>query len=173
MSGIRGDDTSADQTLLNTLAHHFLKQPAKHLAKRRFPPPELRDGAVIRHAVKQIQPKIPPQRHVCLDALLNLPLRRDTIQKANQQILHQHHRVDGRTSEPFAVKWRGHFIHKRQVQNGLQLAQKVVRRNQIFYRKRMPLVLHCHPSVPPPLYHIGGRLGRLCQQLQNVREVRA
>lgn len=83
------------------------------------------------------------------------------------QPTHEHYRVGGRMAEPFAVKRRGYFIHKRQVQRCLQTAQKVVRRNQIFYREHVLFVLHRRSTVLPPLYLIKRRFGRHCQQLQN------
>ena len=88
----------------HALLHHFLKQPPEHLPEGRFPPAKLRDGAVIRDPIQQIQSQIPPQGHIGLDALLDLPLLRDAVQVSHQQVLYQHHRVDGRPAVPAAVQ---------------------------------------------------------------------
>ena len=52
---------------------------------------------------KQIQSQIPPQGHIRLDSLLDLTLGGYSVQKAHQQIFHQHHRVDGRPPIPPAI----------------------------------------------------------------------
>ena len=87
----------------DALLHDLLKQTPEDLAKAWLPPPKLRNRAVIRHPVKQIQPQIPPQRHISLNSLLNLTLGGYAVQKAHQQIFHQHHRVDGRPPIPLAI----------------------------------------------------------------------
>ena len=64
---------------------------------------EFKNQTVIRHPVKQIQSQIPPQGHIRLDSLLDLTLGGYSVQKAHQQIFHQHHRVDGRPPIPPAI----------------------------------------------------------------------
>lgn len=98
VGGIRRRQPPACQALLDALLHHFLKQPPEHLPERRLPSAKLRDGAVIRDPLQRIQSQIPPQGHIGLDALLELPLRRDAV-----QVSYQHHRVDRRPAMPTAV----------------------------------------------------------------------
>lgn len=66
-----------------------------------LPPAQLRDGAVIRHPVEA---QVLAQGDVGLDTPLDLPLRRDAVQEPHLQVLHDDHRVDGRTAVFFAVK---------------------------------------------------------------------
>lgn len=96
MGGIRSHQLSADQPFLDTLPHHFFKQPSKDFPERRFSPEQLENCAVIQHTVKQIQPQVLSQSNVCLYTLLNLPLRGDAIQIPHRQILHHDHRIVGR-----------------------------------------------------------------------------
>jgi hypothetical protein len=98
MGRVGGCQPPADETFLDALTHHFLKQPTENLAERRLATPQLRDGAVVRYPVKQIQTQIPPQSHICLDTLFDLPFRWDAVQVSYQQIFYQHHRVDGRAA---------------------------------------------------------------------------
>ncbi len=86
MGRIRSHQSSTDQPFLDTLFHHFFKQPPKDFPKRRFSPAQLGNCTVIRHTVKHIQPQIPPQRHIRLDALLNLPFGRNSIQEYHRFI---------------------------------------------------------------------------------------
>ena len=74
MGGVCPHQPPAGQPLGDALPHDLLKQPTKYLAEGRLPPPQLADRAVVRHPFKQIQSQIPPQGHVRLDALLDLPL---------------------------------------------------------------------------------------------------
>ena len=74
MGRIRTDHPPADKTFFNTLAHDLLKQPPEDLAEGRLPAAQLRDCAVIRHPVKKVEAKVPPQGDIRLDALLDLPL---------------------------------------------------------------------------------------------------
>ena len=134
MGRVGGCQPPADQTFLDALTHHFLKQPAENLAERRLATAQLRDGAVVRYPVKQIQTQIPPQSHICLDTLFDLPFRWNPVQVSYQQILHQHHWVDGRAAIPGAVQMGCFFTHEGQVQRGFQFSQKVSLRDQIFYR---------------------------------------
>ena len=60
----------------------FREQLPEDLAERRLPAAQLRDGAVIRHLVKKVEPQVPPQGNIRLDALFDLPFRRDAIQEA-------------------------------------------------------------------------------------------
>ena len=89
---------------------------------------------MVRYPVKQIQAQIPPQSHICLDTLFDLPFRWNPVQVSYQQILHQHHWVDGRAAIPGAVQMGCFFTHEGQVQRGFQFSQKVSLRDQIFYR---------------------------------------
>ena len=78
-----------------------------HLSKKQsrwLPPAQLRDGAVIRHLVEGVEAQVPTQGDVGLDTPLDLPLRRDAVQEPHLQVLHDDHRVDGRTAVFFAVK---------------------------------------------------------------------
>ena len=157
MGRVSGCQPPADQNFLDALTHHFLKQPAEYLAERRLALAQLRDGTVVRHPVKQIQTQIPPQSHICLDALLNLPLRWDAVQVSYQQILHQHHWVDGRAAVPAAIQAGCFFLYEGQIQCGFQFSQKVSLWNQIFYRYHVQLQLHSHhPTALFSLYHISG-----------------
>ena len=74
MGRICTDHPPADKALLNALVHDLLEQPPEHLAERRLPAAQLRDGAVIRYPVKKVEPEIPPQGNIRLDALFDLPL---------------------------------------------------------------------------------------------------
>ena len=78
-----------------------------HLSKKQsrwLPPAQLRDGAVIRHPVEGVEAQVPAQGDVGLDTPLDLPLRRDAVQEPHQQVLHDDHRVDGRTAVFFCCK---------------------------------------------------------------------
>ena len=79
MGGVGDRQPPAHQPFLDALPYHFFKQSPKYLPEGRLAPPQLRDGAVIRHPVKQIQPQVPPQGYVSLDPLLDLPLRGNHI----------------------------------------------------------------------------------------------
>lgn len=149
MGGIRSYQSSTGQPLGDTLPYHLLKQTTEDLAKARLPPPQLADGAVIRHPVKQIQPQIPPQGYIRLDPLLDLTLGRYSVQKAHQQIFHQHHRVDGRPPIPPAVQVSRFLIDKAKIQYRIQFPQKMALWYQIFYRHHMELQLHLPTSVCP------------------------
>ena len=147
MSGVGGCQPSAGQTFLDALTHHFLKQPAENLAERKLATAQLRDGAVVRYPVKQLQTQIPPQGHIRLNPLLDLPFRWDSVQVSYHQILHQHHWGDGRAAIPGAVQIGCFFTHEGQVQRGFQFSQKVSLRDQIFYRHHVQLQLHSHPPL--------------------------
>jgi hypothetical protein len=71
---VRADHTPTDKALLNALVHNLLEQPPEHLAKRRLPAAQLRDGAVVRHPVEEVEAQVPPQGNIRLDALFDLPL---------------------------------------------------------------------------------------------------
>ena len=103
MGGIRHRQPSAHQPLLYALPHHFLKQSPEHFPERGVPPPQLADRAVIRHPLIQVNAKIPTERIAVRVPLLNLPLRRDAVQKAQQQIFYHDQRVDGQTAKLPAV----------------------------------------------------------------------
>ena len=60
-----------------------------------------------------------------LDALFDLPLRRDAVQKTHQQVLHDNHRVDGRAAIFFAVKRGCFLVHERQIQRRLQFSEEM------------------------------------------------
>ena len=62
---------------------------------------------MVGYPVKQIQTQIPPQSHIGLDALFNLPFRWDSVQVSYQQILHQHHWVDGWAAPGPLTGWLG------------------------------------------------------------------
>ena len=51
-------------------------------------------GTVVWYPVKEIQSQIPPQSHICLDTLFDLPFRWDSVQISYQQIFYQHNRVN-------------------------------------------------------------------------------
>ena len=169
MGRVGGCQPPADQTFPDALTHHFLKQPTENLAERRLATAQLRDGAVVRYPVKKIQTQIPPQSHICLDALLNLPLRWDAVQVSYQQILHQHHWVDGRAAVPAAIQAGCFFLYEGQIQCGFQFSQKVSLWNQIFYRYHVQFQLHSHPPLRSfSHYIIFPALSGLCQQPQIV-----
>lgn len=78
-----------------------------HLSQKQsrwLPPAQLRDGAVIRHPVEEVEAQVPTQGDVGLDTPLDLPLRRDAVQEPHLQVLHDDHRVDGRTAVFFCCK---------------------------------------------------------------------
>ena len=102
---------------------------------------------MVWYPVKQIQTQIPPQSHICLDALFDLPLRGNAVQKAHQQILHQHHRVDGRAAISAVVQMGCFFTDEGQVQPGFQFSQKMSLWDQIFYRYHVQFQLHSHPPI--------------------------
>lgn len=101
------------QSLFDTLTYYFLKQASVYLAEAGLSPPQMTDGAVVRHTIQQVQSQIPPQRHICLDPLLNLPLRRDAVQISHQQIFYQNDRVNGRAAIPMAVQLVSFLICER------------------------------------------------------------
>ena len=98
MGGVCCHQSSAGKAHINALLRHPLKQPPEYLPKCRFPPPKLGDRAVVRHPFIQINTKIPTKGHVCPNALLNLPLQGNAIQKACQHVLYHDHRVNGWTA---------------------------------------------------------------------------
>ena len=53
MSGDCHRQPSAHQPLFYALPYHFLEQPSEHFPKRRLPPPQLADRAVVRNPFKE------------------------------------------------------------------------------------------------------------------------
>jgi len=157
---IRADHTPADKALFNALANNLFEQPPEHLPEGRFPAAQLRDGAVIRHPVKEVEAQIPAQGDVGLDAPLDLPLRRDAVQKTHQQVLHDNHRVDGRAAIFFAVKRGCFLVHERQIQRRLQLSQEVLPGHQVLDRYHVHRQLHPITSGRFPHYSIPRELVR-------------
>ena len=80
---------------------------------------------MVRHPVEEVEAQVPPQGNIRLDAPLDLPLQRDAVQEPHQQILHDDHRVDGRTAVFFAVKRGCFLVHERQIQRRLQFSEEV------------------------------------------------
>ena len=126
MGRIRTDHTPADKTFFNILANNLFEQPPEHLAEGRFPAAQLRDGAVVRYAVEEVEAQVPAQGDVGLDAALDLSLRRDAVQETHQQILHNDHRVNGRTAVFFAVKRGCFLVNEGQIQRCFQLSEEVL-----------------------------------------------
>ena len=118
MGGVGGCQPPAGQTFPDALTHHFLKQPPEYFAERRLATAQLRDGAVVRYPVKQIQTQIPPQGHIRLDTLFDLPFRWDPIQISYQQIFYQHNRGDGWAAVFAVVQMGCFFMDEGQVQRG-------------------------------------------------------
>jgi hypothetical protein len=143
MGRVGGCQSPTDQTFLNALTHHFLKQPTE----RRLTPAQLGDGAVVRYPVKQVQAQIPPQSHIRLDTLLDLPFRWDSVQVSYQQIFYQHSRVDRWAAIPAVVQMGCFFTDERQVQRVFQFSQEMSFWYQIFYRYHVQLQLHSHPPL--------------------------
>ena len=153
MGRVGGCQPPADQTFPDALTHHFLKQPTENLAERRLATAQLRDGAVVRYPVKQIQTQIPPQGHIRLDTLLDLPFRWNAVQVSYQQIFYQHNRVDRWAAISAVVQMSCFFMDEGQVQRGFQFSQKVSLWNQIFYRYHVQLQLHSHRPLISLFYH--------------------
>ena len=169
MGRVGGCQPPADQTFLNALTHHFLKQPTENLAERRLAPAQLRDGAVVRYPVKQIQTQIPPQSHIRLDTLFDLPFRWDPVQVSYQQIFYQHNRVNCRAAIPAVVQMGCFFTDEGQVQRVFQFSQEMSFCYQIFYRYHLQFQLHSHPPLRSfSHYIIFPVISGLCQQPQSV-----
>ncbi|MPN39747.1 hypothetical protein SDC9_187276 [bioreactor metagenome] len=101
---------------------------------------------MIRHRVEHVQPQIPPQGSVRLDAPFDLPLRRDTEQVADQQVLHQHHRIDARTAN-LAVELPRFLVDEIQIQRRVQFPHHMILRHQILNRIRTYAQLY-RPRYP-------------------------
>ena len=84
---------------------------------------------MVRYPVKQIQTQIPPQGHIRLDPLLDLPFRWDPVQVSYQQIFYQHNRVNCRAAISAVVQMGCFFMDEGPVQRGFQFSQKVFRRH--------------------------------------------
>ncbi|BAL01015.1 hypothetical protein OBV_38160 [Oscillibacter valericigenes Sjm18-20] len=82
MRGAHSYQSFAGRSCGDALVYRLPEQPSKCRAT------VLRDCRVIRHWVKQVQSKVTAQGNVYLDALFNLPLRRDAIYVSHQQIFH-------------------------------------------------------------------------------------
>ena len=104
-------------------------------------------GTVVWYPVKEIQSQIPPQSHICLDTLFDLPFRWDSVQISYQQIFYQHNRVNCWAAISVVVQMGCFFTDEGQVQCGFQFPQKVSLWDQIFYRYHVQLQLHFHPSL--------------------------
>lgn len=158
------NQSSADQPLGGALLYFFLKQTPEDLAKTWLPPPKLGDRAVIRYPIKQIRFQIPAQRHIRLDPLLNLTLGGDYVQKAYQQIFHQHHRVDVCSLIPLAIQVSRFLIYKFKIQYRIQFPQKWP------FGTRFSIITMCSFNYifPPPMssFYYSFLSGQIfCQQL--------
>ena len=120
---------------------------------------------MVRYPFKQIQTQIPPQGHIRLDALFDLPLRWNPVQVSCQQIFYQHHRVDGRAA-PYLRLYRCAVSSRTKVKSNVASS----------FRRKCPsgtkasIVTMCSFScipIPPLLffhYIIVHAAGGLCQQ---------
>ena len=148
MGGICSDQPSTSQTLGDALPPPPPQTAAEDLPKTRLSPPQLGDGAVIRHPVKQIQAQIPAQGYIRLDPLLDLTLRRGCRTESPPGGISP--APPGRWADAHtpAVQVSGFHAHEREIQSGLQPPQEVILRHEILDGHCVEFELHSATAFP-------------------------